>query len=179
MKVATVLALACSVGVAGCMSWHHGRGDYAMVTMGGSPAPSASPNCDKSNTCRVYLTVEKDSTGQEKIHVYPYDLETHSAKKAVKIVWILLTPDTEFDGSSCNATPERCPIRIVEPDGQFSEPYPTDNDDGQLPALRAVKLKNFHWKLKQKADIKTYTYEIAVIKNGTKITRDPTITNRD
>ena len=132
--------------------------------------PSASPGCDARNICRVYVTMEKDSTGREQINVYPDTLHTNTGRRDARVVWIILNDDVNFSAPKT--------IQIQRGDAtQWTDRYPTDNDAGDPPAA-GFRPKNFHGRFPRGAKADTYKYAITVQRGTeTPVTKDPTSVN--
>jgi hypothetical protein len=171
LRVAASLIL--TAALAGCAGLAAPGGETPGLRGGpgmtASP-PSASPGCDARNICRVYVTMEKDSTGREQINVYPDTLHTNTGRRDARVVWIILNDDVNFSAPKT--------IQIQRGDAtQWTDRYPTDNDAGDPPAA-GFRPKNFHGRFPRGAKADTYKYAITVQRGTeTPVTKDPTIVN--
>jgi hypothetical protein len=166
-------SLCVAVALAGCAG--------LSVPGGGAPAPgggpglmsnppTASPGCDARNICRVYVAMEKDSTGREQIYVYPDTLHTNTGRRDAHIVWIILNDDVNF------SAPKTIQIQRGDPT-QWTDKYPTDSDAATRRApVSGRRTSMAASRAARPAD--TYKYAITV-QRGTDapVTKDPTIVN--
>ena len=157
--------------LAGCAGLPTGGGASGPGLMGQQP-PTASPGCDRRNICRVYVAMEKDSTGQEQIYVYPETLYTNTGRRDAHVVWIILNDDVNFSADKT--------IQIQKGDPtQWTDKYATDDDQGERPAV-GFRPKNFHGRFPIGAKAGTYKYAITVRRGSdAPVTKDPTIVNSD
>ena len=166
-------SLVLAAAVAGCAGLSAPGG--GAPGQGGGPGvmgnpPSASPGCDARNVCRVYVAMEKDSTGREQIHVYPDTLYTNTGQRDAHIVWIILNDDVNF------SAPKTIQIQKGDPT-QWTDKYPTDSDAGDPPGT-GFRPKNFHGRFPRGAKADTYKYAITVQRSSdAPVTKDPTIVN--
>jgi len=143
---------------------------------GGGPTiltgpPSASPGCDVGNICRVYVTMERDSTGTEQIHVYPETLRTNTGVKDAHIVWIILNDDVNF------SVDKTIQMKQGSDGTQWTDKYKTDSDNGDRPGA-GFRPKNFHGRFPKNAHSGVYHYAITVQRGSDPpVTKDPTIVN--
>jgi len=172
LRVAGSLILAAAV--AGCAGLSAPGGGTSGS--GGGPGmmrnpPTASPGCDPNNVCRVYLAMEKDSTGKEQIFVYPETLRTRTGGRDAHIVWIVLNDDVNF------SAPTTIQFKSGSDATQWTDKYPTDSDEGKRPDP-GFRPKNFHGRFPRGAAPGTYHYAIT-LQRGTEapVTKDPTIVN--
>ena len=164
-----------AAALASCAGLQTGSAGMAP-TGGGGPSiltgpPSASPGCDVGNVCRIYVTMEKDSTGAEKIHVYPETLRTNTGAKDAHIVWIILNDDVNF------SVAQTIQMKPGSDGSQWTDKYKTDSDKGDPPGA-GFRPKNFHGRFPRNAASGVYNYAITVQRgNDPPVTRDPTIVN--
>ena len=162
-RPASVLAFAFALALGGCAFAPAER-------IGDRKAPTASPGCDIRNVCRVYVALERDSDGTDRIHVYPDTLYTNTGRRDVHVVWIILNDGVQFRDDRN--------IAIQQGDKtQWTDKYATDDDEGARPGAN-YRPKNFHGRFPMGAKAGTYKYAVTVQKgNEPPITKDPLIIN--
>ena len=170
--IGSVLVAAVLAGCAGPQT-----GTVGTTSTGSGPSimtgpPSASPGCDVGNVCRVYVTMEKDSTGTEQIHVYPETLRTNTGARDAHIVWIILNDDVNF------SVAQTIQIKPGSDPTQWTDKYKTDSDNGDRPSSTGFRPKNFHGRFPKNAAAGVYQYAITVQRGSDPpVTKDPTIVN--
>lgn len=166
--IANLIALLSTLGLIGC---------HTAV----SPTATVEP-CLKGPSSGICVgatcKVEVEVTADGKIQVDPYELKVKKRSAAKMIIWKLKDPSTyEFTDKD---GPKN--LKNTDPAGNiddFSDPSPTDSDDGSTPGKSG---KNFKIKFSNATDAQNYSYTIQFReKKGSKkvLSCDPYINNQN